>query len=124
MLPKKRQPPKSGILRAPKREWPRHRKWLRSHECVVTLCGPFVSVNCEGPIEVSHIRTAANAGTGIKPHDSSAVPLCAYHHRFYHTRGHSSFEKFFGLDLAKLAAEFTAKSPDTQMRESLKANER
>ncbi len=118
ILPKKRQPQRSGIERAPKREWPRHRKWLRSHECVCTLWNKLA--NCEGRIEVSHIRTAANSGTGLKPHDSSAVPMCHLHHFVYHNAGHAEFEKVYGLDLANLAAEFTQRSPDQAMKASLR----
>lgn len=122
MLPKKRQPQRSEIVRAPRREWQRHRKWLRSHECVCSLAPQGFSF-CTGPVEVSHIRTAANAGVGLKPHDAFSVPMCNAHHANYHRWGHDSFEGYFNLDLAKLAAEFTAKSPDKAMRESLKASE-
>lgn len=122
MLPRKREKLRSGIERAPRREWPRHRKWLRSHECICTLARLSTSILCAGQIEVSHIRTAANAGTGIKPHDAFAVPMCMQHHRRYHEMGHRSFEASYRLDLGKLAAEFTAKSPDIAMRESLKDN--
>lgn len=111
-LPPKRKPVKSGIERALKREWPRHRKFLRSFQCVVRGCE-------DGPIEVSHIRTAANAGTGIKPHDSSAVPMCHAHHLLYHERGHDTFTNLFQLDLAAIAATFTRMSPDKAMRDSL-----
>ncbi len=121
MLPKKRQPQRSGIKRAPKREWPKHRKWLRSHECVVSVSSTFwFNGFCAGMVEVSHIRTAANSGTGIKPHDSSAVPMCSSHHSEYHRIGAETWEKKYALDLARLAAEFTAKSPDQAMRASLK----
>lgn len=116
LLPSKRKVARSGILRAPKREYPRHRAWLRRHQCVVSDC-------MQEPIEVSHIRTAANAGTGIKPHDSSAVPMCgglAGHHAEYHRIGHKSFEAKYRLDLFALAAAFVARSPDTAMRESMK----
>lgn len=77
------------------------------------------------PIEVSHIRTAANAGTGLKPHDASAVPMCGgfgplAHHAEYHRIGHDSFEKKHGVNLKAQAAEFTRRSPDAEMRASLR----
>ena len=127
MLPKKRQKPSSGILRAPERVYQRHRKWLRSHECVCTMAGGDGfkgdgehSWFCQGTIEVSHIRTAANAGTALKPMDCSAVPMCQFHHAQYHRRGHDIFERAYKLDLTKLAAEFAAKTPDEKLREVLK----
>lgn len=112
-LPQKRQRLRSGIERAPKREWSRHRIFLRSHHCVVPHC-------FDGPIEVSHIRTAANSGTALKPHDCFAVPMCEAHHRCYHQYGHRTFEKATGVNLKALAAAFVKASPDKAMRDSLK----
>lgn len=112
MLPPRKKRERSGIERAPKREWHRHRAWLRGFACVVTDCESERQ-------EVSHIRTAANAGTGIKPHDSSAVPMCADHHAEYHRIGHHTFEDRYRLDLVKLANEFTQRSPDVEMKKSL-----
>lgn len=118
MLPKKRQPQRSGIQREPQRVWQRHRAFLRRHHCVVHGCE-------RTPIEVSHIRTAANAGTALKPHDASAVPMCGgigpdSHHAEYHRIGHQSFERKYALDLAALAAEFASRSTDVVMREAMK----
>ena len=118
MLPAKQKKISSGILRAPERVYQRHRKWLRSHECVCTMSPSYTE--CAGPVEVSHIRTAANSGTGLKPMDSSAVPMCSFHHRTYHQKGHNYFEIAYQLDLKKLAAEFAAKTPDEKLREALK----
>ena len=117
-LPAKRQKPASGILRTPERVYPRHRKWLRSHECVVTLSD--CNVACSSVVEVSHIRTAANSGTGLKPRDSDAVPMCSLHHRNYHDYGHETWQRVYGLDLAKLAAEFASRTPDEKLREAMK----
>lgn len=116
VLPKLRKMVKSGILRAPERVWPRHRAWLRRHHCVVTHC-------LQEPVEVSHIRTASNAGTGLRPHDASSVPMCGGptgHHAEYHRRGHKTFEAKYRLELAAIAAEFTRFSPDLAMLESMK----
>lgn len=118
ILPRRRQPARSGIERAERRLWTRHRAFLRRHHCVVSGCE-------REPIEVSHIRSAANAGTGIKPHDQYAVPMCGglgrdSHHAEYHRIGHISFSAKYGLDLWALAAAFTKASPDTAMKEALK----
>lgn len=118
-LPPRRARPRSGIPRAARREWSRHRAFLRRHGCVVPGC-------VAEPIEVSHIRTAANAGIGLKPHDAFAVPMCGglhpdAHHAEYHRIGHHSFETKYGVDLNALAAEFVRRSPDADMRVSLRA---
>lgn len=117
MLPAKRKPISARIAHYPERVYQRHRKWLRSHECVCTLSPK--SLGCAGRIEVSHIRTAANSGTALKPMDSSAVPMCEAHHKQYH-RGDKTFERIYGLDLAKLAAEFASRTPDEKLREVLR----
>jgi hypothetical protein len=110
-LPPKRKPARSGIERAPQREWPRHRKFVRSHACSVPGCE-------NGPIEFAHIRTAANAGTSIKPADWNGVSLCRDHHAETH-RGERTFEAKYKIDLKALAAEFARKSPDIAMREAM-----
>lgn len=112
-LPPRKKPKKSGIQRAPRRVWNRHRKFIRSHCCCVPGCE-------DGPIEVAHVRTAANAGTGLKPADASSVSLCHAHHMESHSIGDDSFQRKYGIDLAKLAAEFTRRSPDWQMKDSLR----
>ncbi len=33
-LPKRRKPARSGILRAPRRAWPKHERWVRGHACI------------------------------------------------------------------------------------------
>lgn len=111
-LPPKRPKVRSGIMREPRRDWPRHRAFLRTFGCVVEGCA-------NTPIEVSHLRTAANSGTGLKPSDNFAVPKCSIHHHHYHEIGHAAFERLYKIDLFALAAEFTARSPDKAMREAL-----
>lgn len=112
-LPARRKRPRSGIERAPPREWPRHRKFVRSHCC----CVP----GCDGaPIEFAHVRSAANAGTGLRPHDAFGIALCFAHHREQHNDGAETFQRRHGLDLWALAAAFVRASPDTEMRASLR----
>ena len=113
LLPPRRDRPRSGISRGPQRHWPRHRAFLRRHCCVVSGCQAE-------PIEVSHLRTAGNAGTGLKPHDAFAVSMCGAHHREYHRIGHDSFERRYRLSLGVLAAAFVRDSPDWEMRASLR----
>ncbi len=108
-LPAKRPTPKSGIPRAPKRVWLRHRKFVRSHCCVVPGCEAT-------DIQFCHIRTAANAGTGLKPHDAHSFPACFNNHREQHDCGQGTFEDRHGIDLDPIAATLVLRSPDVQMR--------
>lgn len=111
-LPRRRKVVKSGI-RELRREFPRHRKFIRSHHCVCEDC-------IQEPIEVSHIRTAANAGVGIKPHDWFTVPMCREHHAEYHRIGHQTFEGRYRLNLTAIAALLAHTSPDKAMKEAMR----
>jgi hypothetical protein len=93
--------------------WPRHRRFVRSHRC----CVP----GCPGqPIEFAHYRSAANSGTGVKPHDRFGISLCRAHHRTQHLIGQTEFQRSYQIDMAALAETFFARSPDKAMKESLK----
>lgn len=112
-LPARRKPLRSGIRREPKRKWPRHEKWVRGHTCSVP--------DCTGtPIEFAHVRSAANAGTGLKPHSAFGVSLCFAHHREQHNDGVETFQRRHKIDLFALAAAFVRASPDVEMRASLR----
>jgi hypothetical protein len=82
-LPKKRPRPRSGIERVPQRVWQRHRAFVKRHGCSIP--------GCRGePIEFAHLRTAANSGKDIKPHDWHGIGLCRDHHRRAHLIGHDT----------------------------------
>lgn len=112
MLPKRKPKFQSGIMRAPRREWPRHRKFVRSFQCCVPGCE-------QGPIEFAHVRTAANSGKSIKPADWHGISLCHAHHAEQHQHGAVTFEKKYRIDMMKLAAEFARLSPDMKMKEAM-----
>lgn len=112
MLPQKRKRERSGIERAPRREYPTHRAFVRRHSCSVPGCQ-------DGPIEFAHVRTAANAGTGIKPSDAYGISLCAAHHREQHQIGAATFGAKYKLNLLALAAQFASWTSDKALRLAL-----
>ena len=112
-LPERRQRPKMGVREPIQKIWPRHRRWVKAHGCCVPGC---TAQN----IEFAHLRSAANAGTGQMPHDIFGVSLCRAHHDEQHRIGALTFGKKHKIDLGALAAEFARRSPDWQMRASLK----
>lgn len=115
MLPKKKAKVRSGIERAPKRTWNRHEQFVRRHACSVE------NHECEGRIEFAHVRQDHLAGMSQKPFSWSGISLCHNHHiNIQHNIGHPAFDKRYGIDSVKLAAEFAAKSPDWQMRDAMK----
>jgi hypothetical protein len=112
-LPRKLKPAKMGVRPPLQTVWPRHRRWVKAHGCCVPDCAADHT-------EFAHLRSAANAGTGRKPHDAFGVSLCTTHHHEQHRIGARSFSKKYQIDLWALAAEFARRSPDEAMRVSLK----
>jgi hypothetical protein len=88
----------------PKLRSPAHRDWVREHMCVVPGCANML-------IEAMHVRTAANAGTGMKPSDAYTCSGCTEHHRECHRIGEKSFEVKYKINLMALAREFFERSP-------------
>jgi hypothetical protein len=109
-IPPKRQRERSGIERAPKREWPRHRKFVRSHSCCVPGCSSL------GVPDVAHLRGINNCGTSLKPHDWFTVPLCRHHHLEQEPIGPDAFGDRHGIDLWEIADKLVQRSPDNKMR--------
>jgi len=67
------------------------------------------------------MRSAANSGTGLKPSDIYAVPLCTLHHKEFHDIGAGRFQELHHANLWEYAAQLAAKSPDKRMQEYLNA---
>lgn len=109
MLPNRRKRPKLGVQAPLRKIWPRHRRWVRSHDCCVPGCDA-------ADVEFAHLRSAANSGTGQKPHDAFGVSLCRPHHDEQHRLGVGAFNRKYRIDLWALAAEFARRSPDAEMR--------
>jgi hypothetical protein len=113
LLPRRLKRPKLNVQAPPRKIWPRHRRWVRSHGCCVPHCDAV-------DVEFAHLRSAANAGTGQKPHDAFGVSLCRAHHDEQHRLGAKRFGEKYQIHLWALAAEFARRSPDQEMRGALK----
>src|SRR5947208_17110276 len=81
---------------------PRYLAWIRTHPCVV--CG------ASRGIEASH---TGPHGLGQKSPDTSAIPLCAKHHRTgndsYHKLGPRKFAEVHQLNIPAMVARLSAK---------------
>ena len=81
---------------------PRYLAWIRMHPCCV--CGSTRT------IEASH---TGPHGIGQKSPDSSAIPLCAKHHRTgadsYHRLGPEKFSKKHHLDIPAIVRRLNLK---------------
>src|SRR5436190_1906115 len=112
-LPDRLKRSKWGARTPLQKIWPRHRRWVRAHGCCVPACDARA-------VDFAHLRSAANAGTGVRPHDIFGVSLCRAHHDEQHRIGADAFGDKHGIDLWALAAEFARRSPDWRMRASLR----
>jgi hypothetical protein len=112
MLPSRLKRPKVGVQLPPRKIWPRHRRWVKSHGCCVPGCDAT-------SVDFAHLRSCANAGMHQKPHDVFGVSLSRAHHVEQHCLGINAFDRKYRVDLWALAAEFARRSPDADMRSSL-----
>ena len=112
-LPNKLRRSPMGVRIPVQKIWPRHRRWVKAHGCCVPGC-------MAQHIDFAHLRSVKNAGTGQMPHDIFGVSLCRAHHDEQHRIGTAAFGRKYQIDLWALAAEFARKSPDWEMRASLK----
>lgn len=90
----------------------KHLRLIRSLPCSVPGC-------YQSPIHAHHVRTAANSGTGLKPDDRMAVPLCFEHHAEIHHIGKRTFEHKYGVDLRQVASFISASQSAKEIEEFL-----
>ena len=100
--------PKMGARVQERRDFPRHRQFIRKHACVVDGCRGL-------PIQCAHIRIGTDGGMGLKPHDMWTVPLCAFHHNEQHALGE---QVFWGWTKPRiLALSYALQSPVLEVQE-------
>jgi hypothetical protein len=74
---------------------PAHLAWIRTLPCSVPGCRVT-------PCHAHHVRAGNTGGTGMKPPDRCAVPLCPMHHGEGHQTGWKTFEAKYRVDLAQI----------------------
>lgn len=116
MIPRRARRPKMGVREETVIRCPGHLKWVRGHECA-TCPSPIVSRygSASHPpgyrCEAAHVRTGTDGGTGMKPGDNWAIPLCHDHHQQQHRIGEKAFEAIYHIDMKKIAETFWRLSP-------------
>lgn len=113
-IPKKRAKQKMGVRQSDIIRCAPHLRFLRSLECAVK--GRSVGLTgiehlCGGRIEAAHVRIGTDGGTGMKPGDNWAIPLCADAHAQQHRIGELSFSAAYRIDMKATAAELWKRSP-------------
>ncbi len=86
----------SGIIRSPG-----HLQFTRGFRCAIA---DHPAHECSGRMHAHHCREGADGGMGLKPSDSTVVPLCDLAHTEIHNTGWRTFESKYAVDLSKLAA--------------------
>src|SRR5574337_1747269 len=107
MLPRKSELRRKAQIAADPDRCPKHMAWVRR----VFVCAAWKSDECEGPNHAHHVRSAATAGTGMRPSDLDVVPLCAHHHEEGHRIGWETFERKYEVNLLAEAQKLAKASP-------------
>ena len=115
---------KSQPARENTREWPKHRKFIRTFACPACVQEGDISAPAGDPrrrIECAHVRIGTDGGTSLKPSDFWTIPLCEHHHRESHQIGEPEFQIRYGLKLKALALKYAALSSDAGMKAAARA---
>ena len=78
---------------------------------------PCVACGKAAPSDAAHVRTGTDGGTGIKPGDRYAVPLCAACHAKQHRVGELTFWSTLRLDPVNVALRLWTISADVEAGE-------
>ena len=107
-----------GVRQRPQLRSLQHLRFVRSHECAIRgmcrLGKNIISAEdhvCHGPIQAAHIRMGTDGGMGVKPSDNFTIPLCVEAHVEQGQIGEGAFEKRYGIDTHKIAADLWKRSP-------------
>src|SRR6516165_597072 len=86
-----------------------HLAFVRQLPCVA--CGKVA------PSDAAHVRTGTDGGTGMKPGDRYAVPLCAACHAKQHRVGELTFWSTLRIDPVNVALRLWTISADVEAGE-------
>jgi hypothetical protein len=75
---------------------------------------PCVACGKGAPSEAAHVRTGTDGGTGMKPGDRYAVPLCTACHAKQHRIGELSFWSRLRIDPVNVALRLWTVSADVK----------
>jgi hypothetical protein len=80
---------------------------------------PCVACGKGAPSEAAHVRTGADGGTGMKPGDRYAVPLCTACHAKQHRVGELTFWSALRFDPLNVALRLWTVSADLEAGERI-----
>ena len=107
-------PPISRTVAHPKPK-PEFRRRVQ-HLAFIRLL-PCVACGKPAPSEAAHVRTGTDVGTGIKPGDRYAIPLCTACHAKQHRVGELTFWSALRIDPVNVALRLWTISADVKAGE-------
>lgn len=116
--PQKRPRVKMNVRESERIELPGHLRYIRLCRCCVE------DAFCDGRIEAAHVRIGSDGGTGLKPSDCYAVPLCQEHHRLQHKIGERRFWGMRKMDPHLVAESYWKLSPPAQKYRAMLVRQR
>ena len=110
---RKRKRLRMGVRQRPQLRSLPHLRFVRSHECAIRAHWGANGRQhiCNGPIQAAHIRMGTDGGGDVKPSDNFTIPLCVEAHVEQGQIGEGAFEKRYGIDTHKIAADLWWRSP-------------
>ncbi len=115
----KRAPTKANL-----RDFPKHRKFIRTFACPACVQEGDISAPAGDPrrrIECAHVRIGTDGGVSLKPSDWFCWPACSHHHAEQHSIGEPAFEAKYGLKLKAIALKYARLSSDQAMKDAARA---
>ncbi len=91
-----------GKSRFPKRRDPAFIAWIRGQHCCVPVGKYWWPDRPTGIVEPAHVQTRGAGGLD----KGNTVPMCQQHHAEQHTLGIQTFQKKYGIDLKREAADY------------------
>lgn len=108
MIPQRKKRVRMNVRESSVIRCPGHMKYVRGFSCSIENKNDHV---CVGRMEAHHVREGSNGGVGLKPDDSTCVPLCGRAHQLGHSIGWQTFETRYQVDLKSIAKRLWLHSP-------------
>jgi len=106
----KKEKVRSGIQRAPRRDYEKHRKFVRRFVC--EGCGTSNNIQC------AHLRLMTGGGEQLKPVDAWSYAACYQCHIIdQHNIGEPEWWRRIGKDAWKTCLKYALESPVDEVRQ-------
>jgi hypothetical protein len=108
------------MQRRPRREHPKHLKWIRERPCVI--CGGSPCDACHIKFADGSVLKPQASNISMKADDIFTTPLCRTHHQESHSMPERSFWQKYHIDPILLSLRLWSVTGDDEMGDALVKN--